>query len=140
MLGLAYRRGVQPLKILGVTVLVVILVACGLVFRSLQLRPCVAARAIFASYSDVSGYGTFQGMLAGDFRHRGGHEFIYIESDANPLRRTKAPRAKFVRVTLGIFNGSGVQTMTVPVSEFYSFKAKPLTCDGDFDSPFINPK
>lgn len=110
------------------------LVACGLVFRSLQLRPCVAARAIFEGHSDVSGYGTFQGMLAGDFRYLGGHEFIYIQNDAHPSRSTQEPRAKYVNVVLGIFNNaSDFQRMTVPVSEFYSSKGKPLTCDSNLE-------
>lgn len=117
------------MKILGLIVLVVLFVGGGLVFRSLQVRPCVAARAIFDSYGDVSGYGTFQGMLGGDFRYLGGHEFIYIQNDAHPSRKTKEPEAKYVNVLLGLFNND-FQRMSVPVSEFYSSKGTPLTCDG----------
>ena len=118
------------MKFLGLNVVAVVLVACALVVRSLPSRPCVAARAIFDSYGDVSGHGTIQGMLAGDFRYLGGHEFIYIQNDAHPSRKTKEPEAKYVNVLLGIFNND-FQRMSVPVSEFYSSKGKPLTCDGD---------
>lgn len=121
--------GQLAVKIIGLTVLVAVVVAGWLVFRSLHLRPCVAARAIFESYGDVSGYGSFQGMLAGDFRHLGGHEFIYIEIDAHPSRTAKVPRAKYVNVLLGFFSND-FQRMSVPVSEFYSSKGKPLTCGG----------
>jgi len=120
------------LKILGLAVMVIILVAIGIVFRSLPVRPCAAARAIYENYGNVSGYGTFQGMLAGDFRYLGGHDFIYIENDAHPSRRTKEPRAEFVSVSLGVLYGvSEILTMSVPVAEFYSSKGRPLTCEGD---------
>jgi len=133
------KCGEQQLKRLALSVIAVTLVTTSLVFWSLRPRPCQAARAVFESYSDVSGYGTVQGMLNGDFRHLGGQEFTYIMNDANPSRRTEEPRAKSIRVTFNIFKGPDFQTMSIPVSEFYSSKAIPLTCDGDLKSPFIGP-
>jgi hypothetical protein len=116
--------------------IVVLLIVCGLVFRSYILRPCAVARTLFESYDSVSGYGTFQGMLAGNFRYLGGRDFIYIENHARSSLNTREPRAVFAHASSGFFGISEILTMSVPVSEFYSSKVSPLTCDGDSVSPF----
>jgi hypothetical protein len=119
--------------------MVIVLIACGLFFlRSIHRAPCAGARAIFESHDEVSGYGTFQGMLAGNFRYLGGQDFIYIVNGASAPLNTKEPTARFVYVRRGVFGTvSEILTMSVPASEFYSSKGRPLTCNGDFGSPFV---
>jgi Na+/proline symporter len=118
---------------------VLLLIVCGLIFRSYLLRPCAVARTIFEGYDSVSGYGTFQGMLTGNFRYLGGRDFVYIESNARSSLNRKEPRATFVHASAGIFGVSEILTMSVPVSEFYSSKGRPLACSGDPVSPFLPP-
>lgn len=135
----ALRSGIQdfkcwrrqdPLKKLGLILLVLMLVSGGLIARVSQQRPCQAARAVFEGYSDVSGYSTVQDMLAGDFRYLGAswghHKFFYRKNDAVPSRVTKERAAVYREVSIGIFGRpSYVRSLTTDVSEFDTSEGRP---------------